>query len=88
MEDGYFTSFVNVCEISTNTDYADYIQDVENWIDILSGCSLHSSGLQLILKPSTTAYNGVGLEFNYKGLELGQANLYSFNINSQNCNDV
>lgn len=84
VEDGYFTSFVNVCEISTNTDYADYIQDVENWIDILSGCSLHSSGLQLILKPSTTAYNGVGLEFNYKGLELGQANLYSFNINSQN----
>lgn len=81
VEEGFFTSFVNVCEIATNTNYIDYLQDVENWIDILSGCSLHSSGLQLILKPSTTAYNGVGLEFNYKGLELGQANLYSFDIN-------
>ncbi len=84
VEEGYFSSFVNVCEISTNTNYADYIQDIENWIDILSICSLHSSGLQLILKPTTTAYNGVGLEFNYKGLELGQANLYNFNINEQN----
>lgn len=84
VEEGYFSSFVNVCEISTNTNYADYIQDIENWIDILSSCSLHSSGLQLILKSSTTAYNGVGLEFNYKGLELGQANLYTFNINEQN----
>ena len=50
VEEGYFSSFVNVCEISTNTNYADYIQDIENWIDILSICSLHSSGLQLILK--------------------------------------
>lgn len=83
VEEGYFTSFINICEISTNTNYVDYIQDVENWIDLLSSCSLHSSGLQLILKPSTTAYNGVGLEFNYKGLELGQANLYYFDINNK-----
>ena len=40
--------------------------------------------MQLILKSSTTTYNGVGLEFNYKGLELGQANLYCFNVNNQN----
>ena len=83
IDEGYFTSFVNVCEISTNTNYVDYVQDVENWIDILSSCSLHSSGLQLILKPSTTTYNGVGLEFNYKGLELGQANLYCLDINNK-----
>lgn len=81
VEEGYFTSFVNVCEISTNTNYTNYLQDIENWIDILSSCSLHTSGLQIIIKPSTTTYNGVGIEFNYKGLELGQANLYSFDIN-------
>ena len=83
IREGYFTSFVNVCEIDTNTSFIDYLQDVDNWIDILSNCSLHTSGLQLILKPSTTAYNGVGIEFNYKGIELGQANLYLLNINNE-----
>lgn len=82
-EEGYFSSFINICEISTKTDILEYLEDIDKWIDILSNCSLHVSGLQLILKSSTTAYNGVGVEFNYKGLELGQANIYKINVNGE-----
>ena len=65
-EEGYFSSFINICEISTKTDLLEYLEDIDKWIDILSKCTLHVSGLQLILKSSTTAYNGVGIEYKYK----------------------
>lgn len=81
-EDGYLSSFINICTIDVETDIYEYISRLEQWISILSYLSLHVSGLKLVLKDKTTAFDGVGVEFQYKGIDLGQANIYE--INSDN----
>lgn len=78
LKEGYFTSFINVCEISIDTTFLEYIEDLDNWISVLSKCSLHTSGLQIKLKNRTNINNGVGVKFIYKGIELGDANLYLY----------
>lgn len=76
------SSFINICTIDVETDIYEYISRLEQWISILSYLSLHISGLKLVLKNKTTVFDGVGVEFQYKGIDLGQANIYE--INSEN----
>lgn len=83
VKEGYFTSFINVCEISVDTTFIEYLDDLDNWINILSKCSLHTSGLQIKLKNKTNINNGVGVKFIYKGIELGDANLYKYEFNGK-----
>ena len=78
-EDGYLSSFINICTIDVETDIYEYISRLEQWISILSYLSLHISGLKLVLKNKTTVFDGVGVEFQYKGIDLGQANIYEIN---------
>lgn len=82
-EEGYISSFINLCTIDIDTNIDEYLFRIDQWISILSALSLHSSGLRMIFKTQTTKYNGIGIEFNYKGIDLGQANLYKLEKDSK-----
>ena len=81
-QEGFISSFVNICVIETDTSILKFLDRVDWWITVLSKVSLHSSGVKLKLKKKTTLDGGVGIEFQYKNLEIGQANLYE--IKSEN----
>lgn len=76
--EGFLSSFVNICLVDVNTTMDEYIHNIDLWITILSKLSLHSSGIQLVFKNKTNAFDGLGVEFQYKGIEIGQANLYQY----------
>lgn len=82
-EEGYLSSFVNICTIDIDTNIDKYLHRLDQWISILSMLSLHSSGLKLALKNKTTIFDGMGIEFRYKEIDLGQANLYNFKIEGE-----
>lgn len=75
-QEGCISSFVNICLIDVDTSVEEYLVHTDWWITVLSRLSLHVSGLCLILKKHTTAFGGFGIEFQYKGIEIGQANIY------------
>ncbi len=76
--EGFLSSFVNICLVDVNTTMDEYMHHIDLWITILSKLSLHSSGIQLVFKKKTNAFDGLGIEFQYKGIEIGQANLYQY----------
>lgn len=81
-KEGFLTSFINTCLIDVNTSMEEYLEHIDLWITFLSKLSLHTSGIQLFFKKKTNAFNGFGVEFQYKGIEIGQANLYQYNEES------
>ena len=83
VNEGFLTSFVNICLVDVDTTIDEYIQHIDWWITLLSKLSLHVSGLKLVFKTKTTAFNGLGIEFQYKGIEIGQANLYYYSNKNQ-----
>lgn len=83
--EGYISSFVNLCIVEIDISIRQYLYRIDWWIDILSKLSLHVSGLKLLLKRKTTKFEGYGIEFQYKGIEIGQANLYRFVTQQGEC---
>lgn len=76
ISDGFIPSFVNVGTISIGQNKDDYCNMIEDWISILSKCSIYISRIKLITKEKTKAYNGMGLSIYVDDFEIGQANYY------------
>lgn len=74
--EGFLKSFVNVGTVGILKDYDEFFVQLELWLDILALCRIHISRVQLELKTSTSAYDGVGLSVNVNGYDIGQANVY------------
>ena len=84
-DQGFLSSFVNLCTVDTNTSMEQYLERVNNWISVLSKLSLHSSGLKLTLKSMQDEVrdynglkfsNGMKLHFAQKGIPIGVANIF------------
>lgn len=73
---GYLPCFVNVCVIDINASIENFVERVEEWITILSKCSIHISSLRIKIKYHTNAYDGIGLEICVHDEEIGQCNVY------------
>lgn len=73
---GYLPCFVNVCVVDINASIKDFIERVEEWITILSKCSIHISSLRMKIKYHTNAYDGIGLKICVHDEEIGQCNVY------------
>lgn len=77
INDGFLYAFVNCGTIAVGQKEAVFFSILEDWITILSKCSIHISRIQLIMKDKTNAYNGGGVSIYVDGREIGQANYYS-----------
>lgn len=73
---GYLPCFVNVCVIGINATIQDFVDGVEEWITILSKCSIHISSLRIKIKYNTNVYDGIGLKICVHNKEIGQCNVY------------
>lgn len=76
ISEGFLPSFVNIGTIGISQNRDDYVNMLEDWISVLSKCSIHVSRIKLIVKEKTNAYSGAGLSIYVDDVEIGQANYY------------
>jgi len=80
--EGYSTSFVNLATDKWNPTVSEHFVSLDNWLDFLSERGIFAGNLSLKTKSEENDW-GVGnvhsetVRFNYRGLELGIANLFS-----------
>ena len=76
--DGFLPCFVNFCLMGLNITMADYFEDLECCVTLLSLCSIHARAIRLEIKRRTNAYDGIGLKLYVGEEEIGQGNLYEY----------
>lgn len=80
--EGYSTSFINLATDKWNPTPTEHFISLDNWLDFISERGIFAGNLSLKTKSEENDW-GVGrihsetVRFNYRGLELGIANLFS-----------
>ncbi len=88
--DGFSSSFVNIASVEWLSSHEKYLQLLDNLLLIISALGLYVGSLTLKIAKDTNDWQGkevkaYSLKINYKGLEIGIANLfYDIQVKSGN----